>query len=118
METKNVAATVCPELSGDGSKPTQDLSNQKRADAISWDEYFMALAILSGHRSKDPNTQVGACIVSPDNKIVATGYNGMPSGCDDDVMPWGKDSDNVLETKRLYVCHAEMNAIMNKCDGD
>ncbi|KAI6652768.1 Deoxycytidylate deaminase [Oopsacas minuta] len=90
------------------------VQSEKRTDYLSWDEYFMAIAFLSAERSKDPVTQVGACIVTEDKKIVAIGYNGMPNGCSDDVLPWGKGSDNPLENKTLYVCHAEMNAIMNR----
>lgn len=84
----------------------------KRQDYLSWDEYFMGIALLSAQRSKDPNTQVGACIVSPNNKILSMGYNGMPTGCDDDLMPWEREGDP-LDTKYLYVCHAEFNAILN-----
>jgi len=85
----------------------------KRTDYISWDEYFMGIAILSGMRSKDPNTQVGACIVSPEHRILSMGYNGMPAGCSDDEMPWDRVADDPLDTKYLYVCHAELNAILN-----
>ena len=60
----------------------------KRSDYINWDEYFMGIALLTAMRSKDPNSQVGACIVSPENKILSLGYNGMPMGCSDDEMPW------------------------------
>lgn len=84
----------------------------KRCDYLSWDEYFMGVAELSAMRSKDPNTQVGACIVSQDKRILALGYNGMPTGCDDDKMPWEKDGDK-LNTKYPFVCHAELNAILN-----
>ncbi len=84
----------------------------KREDYISWDEYFMGIAILSTYRSKDPNTQVGACIVSKDNKILSIGYNGAPIGFDDDVMPWDRIGD-FKETKYAYVCHSELNAILN-----
>lgn len=84
----------------------------KREDYISWDEYFMGLAVLSGMRSKDPNTQVGACIVNEDMKIVGIGYNGFPIGCNDDNLPWDRKGD-WLETKYPYVCHAELNAILN-----
>ena len=84
----------------------------KREDYLSWDEYFMGIALLAAKRSKDPGTQVGACIVSPDNKILTMGYNGMPTGCHDDNMPWEREGDP-LETKYLYVCHAEFNAILN-----
>lgn len=84
----------------------------KRQDYISWDEYFMGVALLSACRSKDPNTQVGACIVNTKNKIVGAGYNGLPLGCDDDQFPWDKQGD-YLETKYPYICHAELNAILN-----
>ena len=84
----------------------------KRTDYITWDEYFMGVALLSGWRSKDPNTQVGACIVNQQNKIVGAGYNGLPIGCDDEDFPWEK-TGNFLETKYPYVCHAELNAILN-----
>ena len=83
----------------------------KRTDYINWDEYFMGIAMLSAMRSKDPNSQVGACIVR-DNKILSLGYNGMPIGCDDDIMPWGREGDD-LDTKYMYVCHSELNAILN-----
>ena len=82
----------------------------KRLDYISWDEYFMGIAMLAARRSKDPSTQVGACIVSPDNIIISTGYNGMPKGCSDDEFPWGREG---AETKYPYVVHAELNAILN-----
>lgn len=85
----------------------------KRTDYISWDEYFMGIALLSAERSKDPSTQVGACIVSNDHKILSMGYNGAPSGFNDDtVMPWAREGA-MLETKYAYVCHAELNAILN-----
>ena len=82
----------------------------KRKDYLSWDQYFMGIAILSAQRSKDPHTQVGACIVSPDKKILSMGYNGMPIGCDDDQMPWTNDGDP-LDTKYLNGCHAEVDPI-------
>lgn len=84
----------------------------KRADHISWDEYFMGVAVLSSLRSKDPNTQVGACIVSEDKKIIGVGYNGFPLGCSDDDLPWAREGD-WLNTKYPFVCHAELNAILN-----
>ncbi len=84
----------------------------KRTNYISWDEYFMGIALLSAHRSKDPTTQVGACIVNQRNKIVGAGYNGLPAGCSDDDCPWDRDGD-YLQTKYPYVCHAELNAILN-----
>ncbi len=79
---------------------------------ISWDEYFMGLAHLSALRSKDPNTQVGACIVDRDNKVVSIGYNGMPRGCNDQEFPWEREG-GFLDTKYAYVVHAELNAILN-----
>ena len=82
----------------------------KRTDYINWDEYFMGVAMLAARRSKDPNTQVGACIVSPDNIIISTGYNGLPKGCSDDEFPWDRIRE---ETKYPYVVHAELNAILN-----
>ena len=82
----------------------------KRTDYISWDEYFMGVAMLAACRSKDPSTQVGACIVSQDNIIVSTGYNGMPKGCSDDEFPWNRDGE---ENKYPFVVHAELNAILN-----
>lgn len=85
----------------------------KREKYMSWDDYFMGVSVLSGCRSKDPNTQVGACIVSEDNKILSVGYNGMPIGCSDDDFPWERSADSALNTKYLYVCHAELNAILN-----
>ena len=85
----------------------------KRRDYISWDEYFMGVALLSARRSKDPSTQVGACVASKDNKVVTMGYNGMPIGLSDDKMPWGRDGEDDLDNKYLYVCHAEFNAILN-----
>lgn len=84
----------------------------KRSNYISWDEYFMGIALLSGERSKDPNSQVGACIVSPDNKILSIGYNGFPRGCSDDEIPWDREGE-FANTKYPYVCHSELNAILN-----
>ena len=84
----------------------------KREDYISWDEYFMGIAMLSAKRSKDPNTQVGACIVNKSNKIMSVGYNGFPRGCSDDDFPWERSGDE-FNTKYPYVCHAELNAILN-----
>ncbi|MBO7698974.1 MAG: dCMP deaminase family protein, partial [Erysipelotrichaceae bacterium] len=79
---------------------------------ISWDEYFMGLSHLSALRSKDPNTQVGACIVDQENKVVSIGYNGMPRGCSDQEFPWERDG-GFLDTKYAFVVHAELNAILN-----
>ena len=85
---------------------------KKREDYLSWDEYFMGIAKLTAGRSKDPNTQVGACIVSSDNRVLSCGYNGTPNGFDDNNFPWDREG-NPLETKYIYVCHAEANAIDN-----
>ena len=89
----------------------------KRTNYLSWDEYFMGVALLSAKRSKDPATQVGACIVNNKNKIVGAGYNGLPAGCDDNDFPWDKQGD-FLQTKYPYVCHAELNAILNNIGMD
>lgn len=87
----------------------------KRKDYITWDEYFMGMALLSCERSKDPSTRVGACIVDDDHKVVSLGYNGMPIGIDDDEISWDRGED--LDSKYLYVCHAEFNAILNTRNG-
>ena len=84
----------------------------KRENYITWDEYFMGIALLSAKRSKDPNSQVGACIVNNDKKIVGIGYNGFPRGCSDDELPWDREG-NFLDVKYPYVVHAELNAILN-----
>ena len=89
--------------------------SDKRKDYISWDEYFMGVAHLAALRSKDPNTQVGACIVSTDNKILSIGYNGLPNGCSDDEFPWVRSAEDgdELKTKYPYTVHSELNAILN-----
>ncbi len=79
---------------------------------LNWDEYFISVAVLSGYRSKDPNTRVGACIVNERKRIVAVGYNGFPYGCDDNVYSWEREGE-FLDTKYPYVVHAEANAILN-----
>ena len=88
----------------------------KRKNYLSWDEYFMGIALLSAERSKDDHTQVGACIVNQEHKIVSVGYNGMPTGCNDDDMPWEREGE-FLDTKYPFVCHAELNAILNRSAG-
>lgn len=93
----------------ENSTPVQ---SQKRQGYLHWDDYFMATALLSAKRSKDPVTQVGACIVDDHNRIISIGYNGFPRNCSDDVFSWGKEKGN-LENKSLYVVHAEANAILN-----
>ena len=89
----------------------------KREDYLTWDEYFMGVAVLSAQRSKDPNTQVGACIVNPEKRIVGVGYNGFPAGCSDDNLPWSRQG-KFLETKYPFICHAELNAILNSISRD
>ena len=86
--------------------------SDKRRDYISWDEYFMGVSVLSGMRSKDPNTQVGACIVGKDHRILSMGYNGFPNGCKDEDFPWAREGEE-LETKYPFVTHSELNAILN-----
>ena len=86
--------------------------SDKRNDYIAWDDYFMGVSLLAAERSKDPSTQVGACIVSDDNRILSTGYNGFPKGCSDDEFPWNRD-EKLGETKYNFVVHAELNAILN-----
>ena len=89
--------------------------SDKRSDYITWDEYFMGIAVLSSLRSKDPSTKVGACIVDSEHKVVSIGYNGMPRGIEEENLPWEKGEG--LESKYLYVCHAEFNAILNTRNG-
>lgn len=90
----------------------------KRSNYISRDEYFMGIALLSEYRSKDPSTQVGACIVNDENRIIGIGYNGFPRWCSDDVFPWTKDDENFLNNRNTYVVHAEANAILNTWTND
>lgn len=113
-------------------QPTTSSATTKREDAICWDDYFMSIVFLSAMRSKDPNTQVGACIVDSRKRIVGIGYNGFPRGCSDDVLPWAREGASELDTKypvwfryftvclhvTQYVCHAEVNAILNKNSAD
>lgn len=89
-----------------------EINNKQRKEYLSWDEFFMGVAILASERSKDPNTQVGACIVSADNRILSVGYNGTPNGFEDIYFPWDREGDEI-NTKYLYVVHAERNAILN-----
>jgi len=91
---------------------TKNDENSKRNDILTWDETFISIAHVVKQRSKDPVTQVGACIVSSDNRILTLGYNGAPNGFDDDDFPWGKTGDEI-STKYPYVVHAERNAILN-----
>ena len=94
-----------------------DACSSKRSTYLSWDDYFMSVALLSAQRSKDPNTQVGACIVNRQKRIVGVGYNGFPTGCSDDTLPWCREGD-FLDTKYPYVCHAELNAVLNSVPGN
>ena len=87
--------------------------SEKIKDYLTWDEYFMGVAKMSAMRSKDPNTQVGACIVGNDNKILSMGYNGFPNGCSDDDFPWNRDAEDPLRSKYIYAAHSELNAILN-----
>lgn len=91
----------------------KNILGNKRADYLSWDEFFMGVAKLSAGRSKDPSTQVGACIVSRENRILSIGYNGTPNNFSDDDFPWNRDGECRNETKYPYVCHAELNAVLN-----
>ena len=86
-----------------------------REDYLNWDEFFMGVAMMAARRSKDPSSQVGACLVDDDRKVVSIGYNGMPRGIDDEAIPWGHGQG--LDSKYLYVCHAEFNAVLNTRDG-
>ena len=90
----------------------KNILGKKREDYLNWDQFFMGISKLASGRSKDPNTQVGACIVSDDNRILSIGYNGAPNNFNDDLFPWNRDG-NPIETKYMYVCHAEANAINN-----
>ena len=94
-------------------KLDKKILGNKRKDYLSWDEFFIGIAKLSAGRSKDPSTQVGACIVSDENRILSIGYNGTPNNFDDDKFPWNRDGECQNETKYPYVCHAELNAILN-----
>jgi len=89
----------------------------KRTNYLTWDQYFMGVALLSAERSKDPNTQVGSCIVDKRRRIVGIGYSGFPAGCSDDELPWEREGA-FLDTKYAYVCHAELNAILNRNSAD
>jgi len=116
MDSLNLNEQVVSTNCNQNQNGAKDLT-KKRDEYLNWSDYFMGVAFLSAMRSKDPCTQVGACIVNDENKIVGIGYNGMPNGCNNDDFPWGKDSDVKTQTKYMYVCHAEMNAILNKIVG-
>eukprot|EP01137_Pigoraptor_chileana_P034701 Opistho-2@27649 len=114
MASSIVSAGGSENAHNDGSStPVRHVSSVRRLNQISKDEFFMGMAVLASFRSKDPRTQVGCAIVSPAGIVVAIGYNGFPWGCADDDLPWAKDASDPLDTKFPYVCHAEMNAILN-----
>jgi dCMP deaminase len=92
--------------------------SSKKQGYLSWDNYFMSMAFLTARRSKDPNTQVGACLVDNNKRILGLGYNGFPSGCSDDSLPWAREAESELHKKYMYVCHAEVNAVLNKGSAD
>ncbi len=94
-------------------KLDEKILGNKRKDYLKWDEFFMGICKLASYRSKDPSTQVGACIVDKENRILSIGYNGTPNGFSDDNFPWERTGNNKNETKYPYVCHAELNAILN-----
>ncbi|KAK9797790.1 hypothetical protein WJX73_004903 [Symbiochloris irregularis] len=114
--TKEVLTSVKQGSTIEPAPKADPFETAPRSGYLTWEEYFMAVACLSAQRSKDPNKQVGACIVSQDNIILGIGYNGFPRGCSDTKLPWSKLSPqgNLLETKYPYVCHAELNAVLNK----
>eukprot|EP00873_Tetraselmis_striata_P027383 jgi/Tetstr1/447647/TSEL_035006.t1 len=116
IKSDRAASDGAPVRLGSAVKRANQTDPSPRTDYLPWEEYFMSVAVLSAQRSKDPNKQVGACIVSKDKIILGIGYNGFPRGCPDDKLSWAKKSEsgNPLATKYPYVCHAEMNAIMNK----
>lgn len=99
---------------GNSNCAEKEIQSYKRTDYISWDEYLLAAAFLAAKRSKDHETQVGACLVDGKNRIVGVGYNGFPRGCGDDDFPWSKHDPEPINQKYMYVVHAEMNAILNK----
>ncbi|XP_059169309.1 LOW QUALITY PROTEIN: deoxycytidylate deaminase-like [Physella acuta] len=101
-----------------GQENGEPQAQKKRENYLDWEDYFMSMALLSAQRSKDPNTQVGACIVNKRKRVVATGYNGMPDGCHDDEMPWSRGEVTDTESKTSYLCHAEMNAVLNSNSTD
>jgi len=109
---------ILPPLTPIPSLPSHYSPVKKRQDVLEWDDYFMSVAFLSAMRSKDPSTQVGACIVNNEKRIVGIGYNGFPRGCSDDELPWSRCAEDELDTKYPYVCHAEVNAILNKNSAD
>lgn len=109
-------ALLLREAGYDPDDPEQRRRQRPSSSYLSWDDYFLALSFLSARRSKDPNTQVGACLVNRDRRVVGIGYNGFPRGCDDDHLPWGRVAESPLRTKYPYVVHAEVNALLNKGD--
>lgn len=94
------------------------IPTEKRKNYLKWEDYFMGVALLSAQRSKDPATQVGACIVNEEKRIIGVGYNGFPIGCSDDLFPWSKSTTDPIDSKHMYVVHAEENAIINRFSAD
>jgi dCMP deaminase len=81
---------------------------------IDWHSMFMGVALLASARSKDHRTRNGACIVTPDNRIIGVGYNGLPRGCDDqDPIYWDDNDEDPFRSRHSYVVHAEINATLN-----
>lgn len=117
-ETDDNTSNTTHNCSDCSNASTTTITKKRTENVIKWDDYFMAIAFLSSMRSKDPSTQVGACIVNTENRIVGIGYNGFPKGCSDDILPWDRVAENELDTKYPYVCHAEVNAILNKNSTD
>lgn len=98
-------------------------ANVKRSDYISWEDFFFGVAVLSSRRSKNPVAPYGACIVDAENRVVGIGYDGLPAGCADDCIPYNlptKKGEKLpfLHKMDPYICHAEVNAILNKCNAD
>jgi dCMP deaminase len=113
-----IGELLLQEANYDCNAPT---TTPKRSSYLSWDDYFMAIAFLSARRSKDPKAPTGACLVDADNRVIGIGYNGFPRGCSDDLLPWQHPASSdapILHTSSPYECHAEMNAILNKCSAD
>lgn len=113
----DVRSLLLKEAGYDINNPTNTL---KRKNYLAWDDYFMAITLLSAKRSKDPEERFGACIVDEDNRIVGIGYNGFCRGCSDDCLPWASSDEHgrTLHTKHPFICHAEVNAILNKISND
>jgi dCMP deaminase len=117
-EEEPLVSTINNKVGGGAASSIKAVVRKREIDVLDWDDYFMSIAFLSSKRSKDPSTQVGACIVNEQKRIVGIGYNGFPRGCSDDDLPWGREAEDVNDTKYPYVVHAEVNAILNKNSAD